>query len=103
VTEIQEDVEYRVEFSAGGYSMAIQVSLCPEFPRKRPVLKVSPQIDHPWVDEQSEIISAPGLLNVSSSFTEMLHSDSGSVWSHNSGFLVCSSLFTLIWVVLCRQ
>ncbi|XP_033606810.1 vacuolar protein sorting-associated protein 37A isoform X2 [Cryptotermes secundus] len=63
VTEIQEDVEYRVEFSAGGYSMAVQVSLCPEFPRKRPVLKVSPQIDHPWVNEQSEIISAPGLVN----------------------------------------
>jgi ESCRT-I complex subunit VPS37 len=67
--------------------MAIQVSLCPEFPRKRPVLKVSPQIDHPWVSEQSEIIRAPGLVNVSGSFTKMLHSDSGYVWWHNSSFL----------------
>lgn len=65
VTEVQEDVEYRVEFSAGGHSMAIQVSLPPEFPLEKPVLKVSPQIDHPWVNEQCEIIGAPGLMNVS--------------------------------------
>ncbi|XP_069681970.1 vacuolar protein sorting-associated protein 37A-like [Periplaneta americana] len=73
VTEIQEDVEYRVEFNAGGYGMAILVSLSPEFPLEKPVLKVTPQIDHPWVNEQSEIISAPGLLN----FT--VHSDLGRV------------------------
>ena len=65
VTEVQQDVEYRVEFSAGGHGMAIQVSLPPEFPLEKPVLKVSPQIDHPWVNEQCEIISAPGLMNVS--------------------------------------
>ncbi|KAJ4440263.1 hypothetical protein ANN_08402 [Periplaneta americana] len=72
VTEIQ-DVEYRVEFNVGGYGMAILVSLSPEFPLEKPVLKVTPQTDHPWVNEQSEIISAPGLLN----FT--VHSDLGRV------------------------
>jgi hypothetical protein len=72
--------------------MAIQVSMCPEFPQKKPVLKVSPQIDHPWVSEQSEIINAPGLVNASGSFAEMLRFGSGSVWWHNSHFLVCSSL-----------
>jgi ESCRT-I complex subunit VPS37 len=45
--------------------MAIHVSLPPEFPLEKPVLKVSPQINHPWVNEQCEIISAPGLMNVS--------------------------------------
>jgi ESCRT-I complex subunit VPS37 len=73
VTEVQEDVEYRVEFSAGGHGMAIQVSLPPEFPLEKPVLKVSPQIDHPWVNEQCEIVGAPGLMN----FT--VHSDLGRV------------------------
>lgn len=73
VTEIQEDIEYQVEFNAGGHCMAILVSLSPEFPLEKPVLKVTPQIDHLWVNEQSEIISAPGLLN----FT--VHSDLGRV------------------------
>jgi hypothetical protein len=72
VTEIQEDAEYQVEFSAGGHGMAIQVSLPPEFPLEKPVLKVSPQIDHPWVSEQCKIISAPGLLNVSVQCCEVL-------------------------------
>jgi hypothetical protein len=103
VTEIQEDVEYRVEFIAGGHVMAIQVSLSPEFPLEKPVLKVSPQIDHPWVNEQCEIISAPGLLNVSGQLCPMQHSGSGAVWWCNSEFILLSSQFTLIWAVLCRQ
>jgi ESCRT-I complex subunit VPS37 len=79
VTEIQEDVEYRVEFSAGGCGMAIHVSLPPEFPLEKPVLKVSPHIDHPWVGDQCKIISAPGLLNVSVWLCGALHSDTGAV------------------------
>jgi hypothetical protein len=105
VTEIQEDVEYRVEFSAGGHGMAIQVSLPPEFPLEKPVLKVSPQIDHPWVNEQCEIISAPGLMNVSGLVCVCLRlvPRSGAVWWCNCQFVVCSSPFTPIWVVSCRQ
>ncbi|PSN53492.1 hypothetical protein C0J52_09329 [Blattella germanica] len=57
VIEIQEDVEYRVEFIAGGHEMAILVSLSPEFPLEKPVLKVTPQIDHLWVNESSEIFT----------------------------------------------
>lgn len=79
VTEIQEDVEYRVEFSAGGHGMTIQVSLPPEFPLEKPVLKVSPQIDHPWVNEQCKVVSAPGLLNVSVWVFKMLHSGTGAI------------------------
>ncbi|XP_047353963.1 vacuolar protein sorting-associated protein 37A [Vespa velutina] len=73
VAELREDVEYQVQFNAGERRMAIMVSLSPEFPLEKPVLRVSPPINHPWCNEHSEIISAPGLLN----FT--VHSDLGRV------------------------
>lgn len=66
VVELREDVEYQVQFDAGDKRMAIMVSLSPEFPLEKPVLRVSPPISHPWCNEHNEIISAPGLLNVNS-------------------------------------
>ncbi|XP_012261164.2 vacuolar protein sorting-associated protein 37A isoform X2 [Athalia rosae] len=73
VLELREDVEYQVQFDAGDKRMAIMVSLSPEFPLEKPVLRVSPPISHPWCNEHNEIVSAPGLLN----FT--VHSDLGRV------------------------
>lgn len=73
VVELREDVEYQVQFDAGERRMAIMVSLSPEFPLEKPVLRVSPPVNHPWCNEHSEITSAPGLLN----FT--VHSDLGRV------------------------
>lgn len=73
VLELREDVEYQVQFNAGERRMAIMVSLSPEFPLEKPVLRVSPPVNHPWCNEHSEITSAPGLLN----FT--VHSDLGRV------------------------
>ncbi|KZC09165.1 PREDICTED: vacuolar protein sorting-associated protein 37A [Dufourea novaeangliae] len=73
VVELREDMEYQVQFNAGERRMAIMVSLSPEFPLEKPVLRVSPPINHPWCNEHSEITSAPGLLN----FT--VHSDLGRV------------------------
>ena len=73
VVELREDVEYQVQFNAGDRRMAIVVSLSPEFPMEKPVLRVSPPISHPWCNEHSEVTSAPGLLN----FT--VHSDLGRV------------------------
>lgn len=64
VVELREDVEYQVQFNAGERRMAIMVSLSPEFPLEKPVLRVSPPVNHPWCNEYSEITSAPGLLNV---------------------------------------
>lgn len=64
VVELREDVEYQVQFNAGERRMAIMVSLSPEFPLEKPVLRVSPPISHLWCNEHSEITSAPGLLNV---------------------------------------
>ncbi|XP_024875346.1 vacuolar protein sorting-associated protein 37A-like, partial [Temnothorax curvispinosus] len=65
VIELRENVDYQVEFQAGDRRMAIMVSLSPNFPLEKPVLRVSPPISHPWCNEHSEITSAPGLLNVS--------------------------------------
>ncbi|XP_051170341.1 vacuolar protein sorting-associated protein 37A [Leptopilina boulardi] len=73
VLELREDVEYQVQFDAGDKRMAILVSLSPEFPLEKPVLRVTPPITHPWCNEHSEITSAPGLLH----FT--VHSDLGRV------------------------
>lgn len=64
VLELREDVEYQVQFDAGDRRMAILVSLSPEFPLEKPVLRVTPPITHPWCNEHSEITSAPGLLLV---------------------------------------
>ncbi|EZA59210.1 hypothetical protein DMN91_008299 [Ooceraea biroi] len=73
VIELRENVDYQVEFQAGEKRMAIVVSLSPNFPLEKPVLRVSPPISHPWCNEHSEITSAPGLLNFS------VHSDLGRV------------------------
>ena len=53
-----------MQFDAEDVRMAIMVSLSPEFPLEKPVLRVIPPIIHQWCNEHSEIISAPGLLNV---------------------------------------
>lgn len=73
VTEIQDDVEYKVEFTSGGKNMALVVILGPEFPLSKPVLRIRPDIVHPWVNETSEVINAPGLINYTA------HSDLGRV------------------------
>ncbi|XP_075211374.1 vacuolar protein sorting 37A [Lycorma delicatula] len=73
VSEIQEDVEYKVEFLSGGKPFALIIKLCPEFPLEKPVLKIAPPVSHQWVSESGEITSAPGLLN----FT--VYSDLGRV------------------------
>jgi hypothetical protein len=44
--------------------MAILVQLGPDFPLEKPVLSVSPNVSHPWVDHSGRITAAPGLLNV---------------------------------------
>lgn len=72
VVEVKVDVEYQVEFDAGDKRMAIMVSLSPEFPLEKPVLRVSPPVNHLWCNEHSEITSAPGLLNVRSSFQTLI-------------------------------
>ncbi|XP_034239402.1 vacuolar protein sorting-associated protein 37A [Thrips palmi] len=73
VQELQPGVEYRVEFWAESRRMAILVQLGPDFPLEKPVLLVSPNVGHSWVDHCGRITAAPGLVN----FTQ--HSDLGRV------------------------
>ncbi|KAM3955663.1 vacuolar protein sorting-associated protein 37A [Aphomia sociella] len=74
VIEIDENSEYRVDFTADGKNMSLNVILSPEFPNENPSIYVNPAIPHPWVAENSnQIVGAPGLLNYS------LHSDLGRV------------------------
>lgn len=74
VTEIKENAEYRVEFSAEGRNMSLNIILSPEFPNEKPAIFVNPVFSHPWIaDNTNQVIGAPGLIN----FT--LHSDLGNV------------------------
>lgn len=73
VTEIQDDIQYQVEFQCGGNPMRLVVQLGQNFPMERPTLIVIPPLEHPWIDNSGQIISFPGLLQ----FT--IHSDLGRV------------------------
>lgn len=95
VVELREDVEYQVQFNAGERRMAIMVSLSPEFPLEKPVLRVSPPINHPWCNEHSEITSAPGLLNVRS-FISIIH----SIKNHKDHLVLHDSLQCIVILVV---
>uniref|UniRef100_A0A1B6LMU0 VPS37 C-terminal domain-containing protein n=1 Tax=Graphocephala atropunctata TaxID=36148 RepID=A0A1B6LMU0_9HEMI len=73
VFEVKDDSEYRVEFNSGNNRLSLLVVLGPKFPMEKPILKIVPSVQHPWVGENGEITGAPGLLN----FT--VHSDLGRV------------------------
>ncbi|XP_053622091.1 vacuolar protein sorting-associated protein 37A-like [Plodia interpunctella] len=74
VLEIDENTEYRVEFTADGKSMSLTVILSPDFPNEKPSIFVNPAIQHPWISENNaQVVGAPGLIN----YTQ--HSDLGRV------------------------
>lgn len=74
VVEISENAEYKVDFTAEGKNMSLNVVLGPEFPNEKPTIFINPPVSHPWVAENSnQIVGAPGMLNYS------LHSDLGRV------------------------
>ncbi|RZC34361.1 vacuolar protein sorting-associated protein 37A [Asbolus verrucosus] len=73
VSEICEGLEYQIPFKSGRNELLLHVSLSKDFPNEKPLLKISPPIAHHWVNAESEVTSAPGLLN----FT--IHSDLGRV------------------------
>lgn len=74
VIEVSENSEYRVEFSANGTNMSLNVILGPEFPTEKPNIYVNPPIVHAWVgDKSNQVIGAPGMIN----YTQ--HSDLGRV------------------------
>lgn len=52
-------------FHSGGKELHLNIILGKEFPKDKPLLKITPPIIHHWVNADGEITSAPGLLNVS--------------------------------------
>lgn len=73
VTCLQEDDEFMIEFVAGENRFIMLIILNPEFPKEKPLLKITPPIVHHWVNDNSEIVNAPGYLNFS------VYSDLGRV------------------------
>lgn len=61
ITEVQRDVEYRVTFNVGNSTVFLNVTLPPQFPNERPIVKVSPPLRHPWVNEQMVVVGCPGI------------------------------------------
>jgi len=73
VSEIHRDVEYRVNTVHNGNSLSLYITLPPTFPQDRPLVKVSPAVRHPWVNEQMLVVGCPGVNNF------VTHSDLGKV------------------------
>ncbi|KXJ26226.1 vacuolar protein sorting-associated protein 37A [Exaiptasia diaphana] len=61
VTEVQRDIEYRITFYVHGATMSFNVTLPPQFPNEKPVVTVSPPIQHPWVNDQMVVVGCPSL------------------------------------------
>lgn len=61
ITEVQRDVEYRVTFNVGTSTVFLNITLPPQFPNERPVVKVSPPLHHPWVNDQMMVVGCPGI------------------------------------------
>lgn len=61
VTEVQRDVEYRVTFNVGNSTVSLNITLPPQFPNERPIVKVSPPLRHPWVNDQMVVVGCPGI------------------------------------------
>lgn len=77
--------------------MAIMVSLSAEFPLEKPVLRVCPPIVHRWCNEHSEIVNAPGLLNVSLFFIPFYKKH--LIHLINFGFF----FFSLLYIVILEE
>lgn len=64
VIEVTAGKEYCIVFESGRNELALQIILSNDFPKEKPLLKISPTVNHQWVSSEGEITSAPGLLNV---------------------------------------
>ncbi|KAK2170577.1 hypothetical protein LSH36_2g16050 [Paralvinella palmiformis] len=64
VSEIQRDVEYRVNTVVNGSTISLLISLPPNFPQDKPLVKVSPRVAHSWINDQMIVVGSHGLNNV---------------------------------------
>ncbi|XP_074634959.1 vacuolar protein sorting-associated protein 37A-like [Acropora palmata] len=63
INEVQRDVEYRVTISLGNSTIFLNITLPPQFPNERPVVKVAPQLLHPWVNDQMMVVGCSAINN----------------------------------------
>lgn len=63
ITEVQRDVEYRVTFKSGTSTIFLNITLPPQFPNERPLVKVVPPLVHPWVNDQMVVVGCPAINN----------------------------------------
>ncbi|XP_028405625.1 vacuolar protein sorting-associated protein 37A-like [Dendronephthya gigantea] len=61
VTEIQKDVEFKITFFIEGNAVNLHVFLPPNFPHEIPVVRVSPAMTHPWVNNQMVVTGCDSL------------------------------------------
>lgn len=63
INEVQRDVEYRVTVNLGNSTIFLNITLPPQFPNERPVVKVAPQLLHPWVNDQMMVVGCSAINN----------------------------------------
>ncbi|XP_033125736.1 vacuolar protein sorting-associated protein 37A-like [Anneissia japonica] len=63
VAEIKRDEEYRVSFTISGHTVALNISLPPQFPEDKPIVKVSPPLRHKWVNKSMYVTGCISLNN----------------------------------------
>jgi ESCRT-I complex subunit VPS37 len=72
IIELQRDVEYKVIVDENS-GLTLDITLPPQFPQDRPLVKVLPPGTHPWINEHSVVVGCPGINNF------MVQSDLGRV------------------------
>ncbi|XP_072041009.1 vacuolar protein sorting-associated protein 37A-like [Amphiura filiformis] len=92
IVELKRDEQYRLTLSAGGNNIALIISLPPQFPQDKPLVKVSPALNHPWVSKSLQVTGCASLNNFG------VHSDLGRVIQsiaqelrHNPPLLISST------------
>ncbi|XP_014669841.1 PREDICTED: vacuolar protein sorting-associated protein 37A-like [Priapulus caudatus] len=73
VTELHHDVEYQVLFRTADLTLTLQVTLPPQFPQERPLVRVIPAVVHDWCNKHSIVVGCEGLNDFK------VHSDLGKV------------------------
>ena len=63
VLKIKDDEEFSITFKSGDNDIKITIIIDPE-PTNKPILIISPPLEHPWLDNFGNVTKSPGILNV---------------------------------------
>eukprot|EP00731_Ephydatia_muelleri_P030680 Em0022g194a len=73
VVEVKRDEHYRLPCTIREKSVHLDILLSQRFPLEGPSIKITPNVNHPWVDQQTVTSECPSLRNYS------VHSNLGKV------------------------